>query len=204
MNKLLMSLFGALLMLMIFQSCGRDEFITPEEFPKLINLEVGNYWIYEIGTVLEDGTFKKTKNDTIEILNEVFEVGVKLYEISGSFNIDNLEKSYLYDSLNYLIEYPSRNVLFTTDTSYVAEFDAFLFNASQRLEKETELISVGAGEFESYNYKTTFNLKDPSLSQTTLESNTHFANDVGMVKINGQFASSGIVFEKRLLSFGKK
>jgi len=198
-----MSFFGVILFILFFQSCCEDEVIEPEEFPRLINLEVGNFWVYEYGFISDDGEFVYSRTDSVVVMNEIFEVGVQLYELSGSFGFETSEKSYVYDSLNYLIAYPSREILFTTDTSYVATIDNALIFGEQKVEREEGQINVPAGDFNTYNYKGTFTAKDPDYPHGELESNVYYSNEVGLIKMDAPFVSNGNVVEKRLLSFGK-
>ncbi|MDB4438690.1 hypothetical protein N9176_00420 [bacterium] len=204
MNRTLVSLFGAFIMLFLFQSCCKDEIISPEEFSDLINLQVGNYWVYESGTVAENGNLENSRIDSVVVLNEIFEVGVKLYELSGSLGLDNKESSFVYDSLNYLIEFPSRRILFTTDTAYVDIVDNQLFDGVQKNEPERQMVEVPAGSFNSYNLKSVFDSKDPDYEFGQLQSNIYFADGVSLIKTDGQYASSGTKIEKRLSSYGKK
>ncbi len=191
-------------MLFLFQSCCKDEIISPEEFSDLINLQVGNYWVYESGTVAENGNLENSRIDSVVGLNEIFEVGVKLYELSGSLGLDNKESSFVYDSLNYLIEFPSRRILFTTDTAYVDIVDNQLFVGIQKNETERQMVEAPTGSFDGYNMKSVFYSKDPDYKFGQLQSIIYFADGVGLIKTNIQFASSGTKIKKRLSSYGKK
>lgn len=198
------NLLGILLFSTIFYiSCSDSDLTSEASFSALINIEEGSYWVYEKGILNENGELENPKIDTVFYTGKVYEKNAEFYELEGSFTLDDKPYSYLYDSLNYLLEYPSGSVLFTTDTAYSQITDNDFISGEFKFTDMEETIAVPAGNFESYNCQGVFESKESDYKYGTLYSNTYFAENVGLVKINAQYYSSAIVVEKRLIDFGK-
>ena len=184
-------------------SCSSEELDTEAKFQEIINLEVGNYWVYEKVTITEDGEMRSPKLDSVVVVEKTILEGKEVFKLKGSLSLKNSEESFIYDSLNYLKSYPGGNVIFTTDALFFEEIDNDFLEGQIQIRPNKELVSVPAGTFNSYNFSAELEAKDPNYPHGTLFSNKYFADNIGLIKTQDQYYSSGSKIEKRLLRFGK-
>ena len=207
------SLALVLLSCLLSFSCSDDDIsneIPEDAVPEkttfeFANLEVGNYWIYDVFLVTEEGEETQTAEaDSVFIVGDTI-IGDKRLLIHSGYDYLVPGNFMIFDSANTIFTYPRREVLFTLDESVVVEKDEEEFNGAASavfgLESTPSTVSVPAGDFECLNYQGFLTSTDPD-TNIVRTSNRFYSEDVGLILRQDQFLSTGTSLDARLIRFG--
>lgn len=191
------------LSILFMLSCSDDSSTNEPEtvnFESLVNLDIGNYWIYQLRTEDASGQINSHQLDTLRVLRDTMVGSQRMFIMNReyAFSASNI----VYDSLNYLKAFPSRHVIFTSDPSFEDSFENEVSTASTRFVESPVEVEVPGGAFDCFNYKLTFTSKDPDYPHGEICGNHYFSDGIGLVKYDAQYYSSGRGIEYVLVKYG--
>jgi hypothetical protein len=173
----------------------KDHFTAPlPVYDNYSNLEVGNYWIYDIFTLKADGTLiPQNKVDSVYIAKDTL-IGTNTYfkYLYPDFPSKLYTHKYLRDSLHYIVDHQGK-ILFSSENFTDVLFstikllgpppaDTLCFITAQMTD-ENYSMSVPAGLFTTKNYKTTYQMHGKwTLNGTFRPVNVRYAKEVGIVE----------------------
>ena len=193
----------------LFFGCSSDEVTPSTSILDFVNIEVGNYWIYEWYEIEPDGTTSSfNTRDSLIIVGDTLISGKRFFIRSGTLLGGDRTELLLFDSLNSIFTYPAKEMLFTLDdtieeTKNYGPKEDPVASGKYSLSDEVSSITVPAGEFECLNYQGLIEPLQQDYEYGTRINSNLYSHGVGLVLMKTQFYSSPNDLEMRLVSFGK-
>jgi hypothetical protein len=199
-----------LAVLLLLISC-ENESVTPNNpIANLMNLKVGNYWVYdwyEIDATNGNAT-NLNKRDSLIIVKDTIISGRTYFIKRGNFFGNSQQiKTLLFDSINSIFSFPDKEIVLTLNRSLVIIRD-FGSKANPiaigyySLDDKNVSIQVPAGNFQSINFRGRIEPQYASYPYGIRYNDNFYADNVGLIKVRTQLYSSPNDIEMRLVKHG--
>jgi hypothetical protein len=210
-----------------FFSCKKKKTTEPEEeitsppptpvYPTYLALKPGNYWIYELFQVNEDGSSKSLHEfDSSYVEKDTMIRGQNYRKIHKyDFAFQRPVVQYLKDSLHYIVN-SNGKILFSSQ-DFTTEFNVIyqtqklnpslpedtLYRISLKMDDRKETVIVPCGTFDAYDAKTTYKPYPPfDLKMDTRYMHSRYSKDVGLIlETQSIYTTVPDFTEKRLVRY---
>lgn len=191
-------------------SCADESMVTTPSITKLMNLKVGNYWIYdwyEINTSTGSVT-ALNKRDSIWIEKDTIINGRTCFiRKGGLLGSKTIRKSVLFDSLNSIYSFPDREMRLTRDESIISTVffgseDNPLAIGYYSIDNTKVPIEVPAGNFASINFRGRIEPQQPDYPYGVRYNDNFYTDNIGLTKLRTYNYSSPNDVEMRLVRYG--
>lgn len=213
MTKHALYLFSLILVLTSWSCCDEDD--DPQDCTDCVvdvaeytQLTVGNYWIYDIVKIDENGVdVEVTGTDSLYISGSTFINGNTYYiQENTSSTFSGNEPRFLRDSADFLVNHEG-DIQFST-TIYDTVIENYEDNNSlytiaySMTDKDLE-IDVPAGSFITSNFQGIVHFDEEAISVPVNDRaiNSYYAKDIGLVKSNVFYATLTSQLERRLVRY---
>ncbi len=196
--------------LAIATSCSNEQITPTNPIINLMNLKVGNYWVYdwyEIDITNGNTTNLKKRDSTIIEKDTVINGRTCFIEKGNYYGNKQMTRQIIFDSINSIYTFPDKEVILTLDkTSIVAKNFGFKENpiaiGYYSLDDNRVSIQVPAGNFQSINFRGRIEPQQPDYLYGIRYNDNYYADNVGLTKIRTQFYSLPNDLEMRLAKYG--
>jgi hypothetical protein len=197
-------------LILIVISCNREPVTPTNPIINLMNLKVGNYWVYDWYEInLTNGDVSNlSKRDSIVIEKDSVVADRTYYIKSSNLLGSSLRtKTVLFDSINTIYSFPEREIILTLDKSvnYTRNFgteQVLIAVGYYSLDNSSVSINVPAGTFQSINFKGRIESQEPNYQYGIRYNDNYYSDKVGLVKMRTQIYSAPNDIEMRLVRHG--
>lgn len=196
------------LSIFLFLSCNNENVKPSNPALQMMNLRVGNYWVYDWYSIDEtNNSLILKKRDSIFIEKDTIINGRPYYIKKEIYGNQQITKSILFGSISSIYSFPESKVVFTLDKS---------LSVTQNFGSETNPSAIGyysvddneipievpAGNFQAMNFRGRIEPQQPGYPYGVRYNDNYYVNNVGLVKMRTQFYSSPTDTGMRLVRYG--
>ncbi|MEQ8715923.1 MAG: hypothetical protein RIC80_23115 [Cyclobacteriaceae bacterium] len=191
-----------------FYACSDEELPPTTSVIEFTNLKVGNYWVYDWYEITPDGQASPFNlKDSLTIEGDTLISGRRYLIRTGTF-LGNLRRELVFDSANSLYTYPSRELIFTLDTSLeitknFGPEENIIAVGTYSLENTPTIVDVPAGLFECLTYAGTIESLQSGYLYGTRHNDHQYSSTIGLVSMRTYYHSSPNDLEMRLVKYGQ-
>jgi hypothetical protein len=204
-NLILFSVF-----LVIIISCSKEQITATNPINNLMNLKVGNYWVYDWYEIDANNgnTTNLQKRDSIIIAKDTVISGRTYFIKKGNyFGGKHVTNSIIFDSINSIYSFPYKEVMLTLNKSAIATKNFGVKGnpiaiGYYSLDDNKVLVQVPAGNFQSVNFKGRIEPQQPGYLYGIRYNDNYYSDNVGLIKIRTQIYSLPNDIEMRLVKYG--
>ena len=192
-------------------SCDDENITSPSPIVNLMNLKVGNYWVYDWYEVnITSGVVTNlNKRDSIIIEKDSI-INDRTYYVKSNNYLGNVlrSKTLVFDSLSTLYTYPDREIVLTLTksmevTKKIGPKDNPIAIGYYSIEDSRVNIQVPAGTFLSLNFRGRIESQQSDYPYGIRYNDNFYSENIGLVKVRTYNYSSPNDLEMRLLRHGR-
>ena len=195
------------LLTILLTGCKKDNSETvlkPISEPDYLQLEIGNYWVYEWYHLDQDGN--ESFDGTIDSCIIIGDTSINGYQYFKQHYTYLPHTVYLRDSSGYLIDLRGKVLFSTHDFTNIIREDTIgpgLAIATYMMTDNDTAITVPYGTYSVIDFKGTISALDPQSSHGTQYVHYFYADGLGMIKSSVYYYSApSLRTGKRLTNFG--
>ncbi|WP_421870985.1 hypothetical protein [Marinoscillum sp.] len=178
--------------------------INDYQTSEFMNLEVGNYWVYDWYVENEAGKLEWWRTDSTYVASTRKVGNQTIYLVVNDtrsvFGSPGSNSNSLFDSANVIYSYPEREVMLTFSSEGVETFlnTPVPLPIHYEVERGELSLSVPAGSFECINYRGSYIHPERGVDFT----DNYYSRGVGLIQQNTQFQHNGQKVFRYLIRYG--
>jgi hypothetical protein len=191
-------------------SCKKDESEdnqtpTPTPSADYMQLEVGNYWVYQWYNIDSSGNESlMAKSDSSIITGDTL-IGGRTYFKKLIVQNENYVE-FLRDSIGYLVDHGGMVRFSDHDFTKILRIEEIVPDVATiefQMANQDSLISISLGTYPTYNFRGTVYPMNPQYPYGINYTHNFYADGMGLIKTSSYyFSNPNLRVERRLVSFG--